>query len=92
MMAKFGKAATAIVGRIGHPVLTCTVSDQYNATHMAKAGGNSIKTEPEIKLPTPQDIEIEYLMRASRRSRVQVLNAIKMRGPSREDILRALAR
>ncbi len=31
-------------------------------------------------------------MRATGRSRVQVLNAIKVRGPSREAILRALAR
>ena len=34
--------------------------------------------------------EVYSLMRATRRSRVQVLNAIKVRGPAREDVLRAL--
>lgn len=59
---------------------------------MAKSGANPAKNGPEIKLPTEQDQEVEYLMRATGRSRVQVLNAIKVRGPSRDLVLRALAR
>lgn len=59
---------------------------------MARVGATAAKSEPEIKLPTPEDLEVDYLMRASGRSRVQVLNAIKVRGPSREAVLRALAR
>ena len=59
---------------------------------MAKASANPIKSGPEIKLPTEHDQEVEYLMRTTGRSRVQVLNAIKVRGPSRESIVRALAR
>ena len=34
--------------------------------------------------------EVYALMRATRRSRVQVLNAIKVRGPDRDAVLRAL--
>ena len=59
---------------------------------MAKAAVDATKSEAEIKLPTQQDHEVEYLMRATGRSRVQVLNAIKVRGPAREAVLRALAR
>lgn len=59
---------------------------------MARAGAEPVKSEPEVKLPTEQDHEVEYLMRMSKRSRVQVLNAIKVRGPSREAVLRALAK
>ncbi len=43
---------------------------------MAKSNGPKIA--PEIKLPTEHDMEVEYLMRATGRSRVQVLNAIKV--------------
>lgn len=59
---------------------------------MSKAGADSTKTEAEIKLPTPQELEVDYLMRATGRSRVQVLNAMKVRGPSRDAVLRALAK
>jgi hypothetical protein len=59
---------------------------------MTRAAAVTAKSEPEIKLPTAQDHEVDYLMRASGRSRVQVLNAIKVRGPSREAVLRALAK
>jgi len=59
---------------------------------MAKSGGEPTKTGPVIKLPTEQDHEVEYLMRTSGRSRVQVLNAIKVRGPERDAVLRALAK
>jgi len=59
---------------------------------MARVCAVTAKAGPEIKLPTPEELEVDYLMRASGRSRVQVLNAIKVRGPSREAVLRALAR
>ncbi len=59
---------------------------------MSKAGADSTKSEAEIKLPTQLDHEVEYLMRATGRSRVQVLNAIKVRGPSRDAVIRALAK
>ena len=59
---------------------------------MSKAGADSTKSEAEIKLPTQQDLEVDYLMRATGRSRVQVLNAMKVRGPSRDAVLRALAK
>ena len=59
---------------------------------MTRAGAVTAKSEPEIKLPTAQDHEVDYLMRASGRSRVQVLNALKVRGPSREAVLRALSK
>jgi hypothetical protein len=58
---------------------------------MAKSDVVPTKSE-QVKMPTEQDREVEFLMRATGRSRVQVLNAIKVRGPSREAILRALAR
>lgn len=59
---------------------------------MAKSDGNTTKTGPEIKLPTEHDLEVEYLMRTTRRSRVQVLNAMKVRGPERDAVIRALAK
>ncbi len=59
---------------------------------MSKTGADSTKSEAEIKLPTAFDHEVDYLMRATGRSRVQVLNAIKVRGPSRDAVLRALAK
>ena len=59
---------------------------------MAKPSSDVTKTGSEIKLPTAQDHEVEYLMRATGRSRVQVLNAIKVRGPERDAVLRALAK
>ena len=59
---------------------------------MSKTGADSVKNEAEFKLPTPFDHEVDYLMRATRRSRVQVLNAIKVSGPSRDAVLKALAK
>jgi hypothetical protein len=64
----------------------------HQGGNMAKASIDATKSEVEIKLPTEQDHEVDYFMRATGRSRVQVLNAIKVRGPSREAVLRALAR
>lgn len=72
--------------------LPVTVSHHTLGGNMAKSGAEPTKTGAEIKLPTEHDLEVEYLMRASGRSRVQVLNALKVRGPSRDDVLRALAR
>ncbi len=48
----------------------------------------------ELKVKTEAQLETEIysLMRATGRSRVQVLNAIKVRGPVRDDVLRALAK
>ncbi len=59
---------------------------------MAKSAVDPTKNAPEMKLPTEQDHEVDYLMRATGRSRVQVLNAIKVRGPERDAVLRALAK
>lgn len=50
------------------------------------------KTEVLPPLETKLEQEVYSLMRATGRSRVQVLNAIKVRGPAREDVLRALAK
>ena len=50
------------------------------------------KTELQTKTASQLEQEVYSLMRATGRSRVQVLNAIKVRGPVREDVLRALAK
>ena len=53
-------------------------------------------TTPDLELQAKTEAQLENdiysLMRATGRSRVQVLNAIKVRGPVREDVLRALAK
>ena len=48
--------------------------------------------ELQAKTEAQLENEIYSLMRATGRSRVQVLNAIKVRGPVREDVMRALAK
>jgi hypothetical protein len=53
---------------------------------------STAKTELQLKSEAQLENEIYTLMRETGRSRVQVLNAIKVRGPSRDDILRALVR
>lgn len=53
---------------------------------------STTKIEPQSKADSKLENEIYSLMRATGRSRVQVLNAIKVRGPDRDDVLRALAR
>ena len=58
---------------------------------MAKTAGTTSATQPEFKPPTEHEIEVDFLMRATGRSRVQVLNAIKVRGPDRDKVLRALS-
>jgi hypothetical protein len=50
----------------------------------------STEVQPTIESKLEQ--EVYSLMRATGRSRVQVLNAIKVRGPARDDVLRALAK
>lgn len=53
-------------------------------------------TTPNLELQAKTEARLENeiysLMRATGRSRVQVLNAIKVRGPVRDDVLRALAK
>jgi len=53
-------------------------------------------TTPNLELQAKTEAQLENeiysLMRATGRSRVQVLNAIKVRGPVREDVMRALAK
>jgi len=49
-------------------------------------------TEVQPMIESKLDQEVYSLMRATGRSRVQVLNAIKVRGPARDDLLRALAK
>jgi hypothetical protein len=48
--------------------------------------------KPEVQpvLQSKLEQDVYSLMRATGRSRVQVLNAIKVRGPVYEDVLRAL--
>ncbi|MDP3760697.1 MAG: hypothetical protein Q8R01_09310 [Ramlibacter sp.] len=53
---------------------------------------STIKPDPLSKIDSKLENEIYSLMRATGRSRVQVLNAIKVRGPDRDDVLRALAK
>jgi len=48
------------------------------------------KTDLEFQNQTQKEQEIYSLMRESGRSRVQVLNAIHVRGPERSAVLRAL--
>ena len=49
-------------------------------------------TEVQPMIESKLEQEVYSLMRATGRSRVQVLNAIKVRGPERDDVLRALAK
>lgn len=55
------------------------------------AAAQTSKSDHEFKAESQQEQEIYSLMRATGRSRVQVLNAIKVRGPEREAVLRALS-
>ena len=57
---------------------------------MPKAAKTQEQTDHEFQLQTQHEQDIYSLMRESGRSRVQVLNAIKVRGPEREAVLRAL--
>lgn len=53
---------------------------------------STTKAELQSKIDSKLENEVYSLMRETGRSRVQVLNAIKVRGPEREAVLRALAR
>jgi hypothetical protein len=55
------------------------------------AADSDTNTELQTKTKSELEQEVYSLMRATGRSRVQVLNAIKVRGPVRDDVLRALA-
>ncbi|MGZ5785268.1 MAG: hypothetical protein ACXWJM_05060 [Ramlibacter sp.] len=55
------------------------------------AAEQTSKSDHDFKAESQQEQEIYSLMRATGRSRVQVLNAIKVRGPEREAVLRALS-
>jgi hypothetical protein len=57
---------------------------------MTTAAKSKAQTDAEFQLQAQREQEIYSLMRESGRSRVQVLNAIKVRGPARADVLRAL--
>jgi hypothetical protein len=48
------------------------------------------QTDLEFQAAAQREQEIYSLMRESGRSRVQVLNAMKVRGPERQAVLRAL--
>lgn len=50
------------------------------------------KKAEDAKLAIKREQEVDSLVRATGRSRVQVLNAMKVRGPSRDAVLRALGK
>jgi hypothetical protein len=51
---------------------------------------NKVQSDADFQYQAQREQEIYSLMRESGRSRVQVLNAIKVRGPERQAVLRAL--
>jgi len=53
---------------------------------------STTKADLQSKTESKLEQDVYSLMRATGRSRVQVLNAIKVRGPDRDDVLRALAK
>jgi hypothetical protein len=57
---------------------------------MTTSGQTNIDDLIDTKNQSQLDQELYNLMRATGRSRVQVLNAIKVRGPSRDAVMRAL--
>ena len=57
---------------------------------MNTSAESKTKTDLEFQAESQREQEIYSLMRATGRSRVQVLNAMKVRGPSRDAVLRAL--
>lgn len=56
------------------------------------ASDSTPKTDLQTLTGSQLEQEVYSLMRATGRSRVQVLNAIKVRGPSRDAVMRALAK
>lgn len=59
---------------------------------MTTSSDRNAKPEVQPMIESKLEQEVYFLMRATGRSRVQVLNAIKVRGPERADVLRALAK
>jgi hypothetical protein len=57
---------------------------------MNTAANQPAKSDLEFQHEAQREQEIYSLMRETGRSRVQVLNAIKVRGPERAAVLRAL--
>jgi len=57
---------------------------------MNTAAKTKEQTDVEFQAAAQREQEIYSLMRESGRSRVQVLNAITVRGPERQAVLRAL--
>jgi hypothetical protein len=57
---------------------------------MNKPAKTKEQTDLEFRNEAQREQEVYSLMRATGRSRVQVLNAIKVRGPERDAVLRAL--
>jgi hypothetical protein len=50
------------------------------------------KKAESARLAIKREQEVDSLVRATGKSRVQVLNAMKVRGPSRDAVLRALGK
>ena len=59
---------------------------------MTASDDDLAKRAQDAKLAIQREQEVDSLVRATGRSRVQVLNAMKVRGPSRDAILRALGK
>ena len=59
---------------------------------MTASDNDLAKKAQDAKLAIQREQEVDSLVRATGRSRVQVLNAMKVRGPSREAVLRALGK
>jgi hypothetical protein len=57
---------------------------------MQKQSKTKEQTDLQFQNETQREQEVYSLMRESGRSRVQVLNAITVRGPDRVNVLRAL--
>ena len=59
---------------------------------MTASDDDLAKKAESDKLAIKREQEVDSLVRATGRSRVQVLNAMKVRGPSRDAVLRALGK
>ena len=59
---------------------------------MTASDDDLAKKAQDAKLAIQREHEVDSLVRATGKSRVQVLNAMKVRGPSRDAVLRALGK
>lgn len=59
---------------------------------MTASDDDLAKKDESAKLAIKREQEVDSIVRATGRSRVQVLNAMKVRGPSRDAVLRALGK